>query len=95
MSDVFRFPTAEEITRDWGVRCPNFDQDCGRCQMWATYDMVKALEAENGRFRKALEYYAKTNSWRTSTAYICGHFGPSSAEVDRGDKARAALELKP
>lgn len=48
---------------------------------------VKVLE-------EALEWYAREFSWRSSTVYMCGHSGPSSAEIDRGQRARTALGNK-
>lgn len=46
---------------------------------------IEALEA-------ALRFYARENSWKSCGVYMCGHSQPSSAEIDRGNKARAALE---
>lgn len=91
MSDKFRFPTAEEITRDWGERCPDFDQDCGCCQMWATYDMVKGIQAENERLRKALENMVKWHGRRDRNDELLPEF-MQNAEVAT---AMAALEPKP
>lgn len=47
-------------------------------------DRIEALEA-------ALRFYARENSWRSSGVYACGHSQASSAKLDRGAKARAAL----
>jgi len=65
MSETFKFPTAEEITRDWGERCSDFDQDCGCCQMWGTFDHIAAIEAENDRLRKALKGVAGYSTMRS------------------------------
>lgn len=54
MSEPFKFPTAEEITRDWGERCADFDQDCGCCQMWNTYDLIAAKDAEIAKLKAEL-----------------------------------------
>ena len=57
----------------------------------ADRDRILALEAENKSLRDALGFYAREYSWRSSTVYACGHSGKSSAEIDRGQKARATL----
>lgn len=44
-------PTAEEITTNWGERCPDHDADCPCCQMWAMHDRIVELE-------KALQPFA-------------------------------------
>lgn len=54
----------------------------------------EALEAENERLREALRFYARENSWKSCGMYMSGHANPSSAEIDRGNKARAALGEK-
>lgn len=36
-------PTVEEITRDWGERCPDFEPGCFCCQMWAMHDEIERL----------------------------------------------------
>lgn len=41
---------------------------------------------------KVLQFYARENSWRSCGMYMNGRPNPSSAEIDRGAKARAALE---
>lgn len=33
-----RFPTAEEVTRFWGERCPDYEPECPCCQAWALFD---------------------------------------------------------
>jgi hypothetical protein len=38
-------PAAEEITADWGERCPDFEPGCFCCQMWAMHDEITALRA--------------------------------------------------
>ena len=57
-------------------------------------DRIEALEAENERLREALQFYAREYNWKSSGVYMCGHSNPSSAEIDRGNKARAALGEK-
>lgn len=37
-------PTAEEITTNWGERCPDYDANCPCCQMWAMHDRIDELE---------------------------------------------------
>ena len=49
---------------------------------------IEALEA-------ALRFYARENSWKSCGVYMSGQSQPSSAEVDRGNKARKALESQP
>lgn len=67
-----------------------------RNRLYAKADAILALRSnpqpgEVERRRSALEFYANNYSWRSSTVYMCGHSGASSAELDRGNKARAAL----
>ncbi|NNH67778.1 hypothetical protein [Rhizobium laguerreae] len=38
-------PAAEEITADWGERCPDFEPGCFCCQMWAMHDEITELRA--------------------------------------------------
>jgi len=54
-------------------------------------DRIEALTAEVERLREALQFYARENSWKSCGMYMSGRSNPSSAEIDRGDKARAAL----
>ena len=49
------------------------------------------IKEKNERLREALQFYAREYNWRSCGVYMCGHSNPSSAEIDRGDKARAAL----
>lgn len=35
--------TAEEITAQWGDRCPDYNADCACCQMWKMFDQVEEL----------------------------------------------------
>lgn len=35
--------TAEEITQQYGERCPDVDHDCACCQMWSMYDKIEEL----------------------------------------------------
>lgn len=67
MSEPFKFPTAEEITRDWGDRCADFDQDCGCCQMWNTYDLIAAKDAELARLRTGIKRLSDEEELCTET----------------------------
>ena len=58
---------------------------CGTCR-------IEALEADNARLREALQFYARENSWKSCGMYMSGRPNPSSAEIDGGNKARAALK---
>lgn len=40
-----RIQTAEEITRNYGERCPDFEPGCPCCQMWAMHDEIERLRA--------------------------------------------------
>jgi septal ring factor EnvC (AmiA/AmiB activator) len=51
--------------------------------------------AELAKLREALKFYAREYSWRSCGMYMSGRSNPSSAEIDRGDKARAALKGSP
>lgn len=46
-------PVAEEITADWGERCPDFEPGCFCCQMWAMHDEISRLQRENEHFTKS------------------------------------------
>jgi hypothetical protein len=51
--------------------------------------------ARDAKLREALEFYALPQSWKSTILHMCGHRGDSRATLDRGAKARAALEAKP
>jgi len=53
---------------------------------------VVKQDNEIERLREALKFYADKYNYRTSTVYMCGHFGPHSIDSDGGNKARAALK---
>ena len=55
---------------------------------------IEALEQENARYREALAFYANQTNWfirfgRSDESITCT--GSSEADMDSGDKARAAL----
>jgi hypothetical protein len=54
-------------------------------------DRIEAQAREIERLLEALQFYARENSWKSCGMYMSGRSNPSSAEIDRGDKARAAL----
>jgi len=54
-----------------------------------------ALSAEVERKDAALQFYAREQSWRSAGMHMCGHAPDSSAVIDRGERARAALGAKP
>lgn len=55
----------------------------------------KALQSRIEALEAALRFYARENSWKSCGVYMSGQSQPSSAEVDRGNKARKALENQP
>lgn len=55
----------------------------------------KALQARVDVLEAALRFYARENSWKSCGVYMSGQSQPSAAEVDRGNKARKALESQP
>lgn len=69
------------------------DRAAARLQALAA--RVKVLEAEVERLRGELRFYAREQSWKSSGVYMSGKAQPTAAEIDRGDRARAALEPKP
>ena len=56
---------------------------------------IERLRARDAKLREALEFYALPQSWKSTILHMCGHRGDSRATLDRGAKARAALEAKP
>ena len=54
-------------------------------------DLIETQAREIERLREALQFYARKYNWKSCGVYMCGHSNPSSAEIDRGNKARAAL----
>ena len=56
-----------------------------------TADLIETQAREIERLRGALQFYARKYNWKSCGVYMCGHSNPSSAEIDRGNKARAAL----
>jgi Lar family restriction alleviation protein len=52
---------------------------------------IEALEAENGRLLEALTWYGQARNWRSMGMHMSGRAQPSSAVIDGGDRARAAL----
>lgn len=65
----------------------NYCQGCKERQ-----DRLETLTAENERLREALGFYAYKFNWKSCGVYMSGQPQPSGAEIDRGDKARAALQ---
>lgn len=59
-------PTAEEITRDWGERCPDFEPGCFCCQMWAMHDEIGRLRGVSAGGEKVK---VKPLEWRVPSAY--------------------------
>lgn len=57
----------------------------------AAADLIETQAREIERLRDALQFYARENSWKSCGMYMSGRPNPSSAEIDRGSKARAAL----
>jgi DUF438 domain-containing protein len=53
-----RIPTAEEITANWGERCPDYGEGCPCCEMWSMHDEIE-------RLRKALETIASETEVHT------------------------------
>lgn len=54
-------------------------------------DRADAAERQRDEAIAALKFYARAYNWRSSTVFMCGHSGQSSAELDAGNKARQAL----
>lgn len=53
MTTTRKIPTAEEITSQWGERCPDYEPDCACCQMWAMHDAVTGHAEMHRRAQKA------------------------------------------
>ena len=55
----------------------------------------KADAARIAALEEALRFYARPQSWRSSGVYMSGRSQATAAEIDGGDRARAALETTP
>ncbi len=62
-----------------------------RSQRDANADALTTLSAENERLRAALRFYAREISWKSCGVYMSGQSQPSSAIIDKGNRARQAL----
>lgn len=56
---------------------------------------LAAARAEIERLRVALEFYADENRYKTATVHMCGHATGQAVMLDRGKRARKALEGEP
>lgn len=55
----------------------------------------KADAARIAALEDALRFYARPQSWRSSGVYMSGRSQATAAEIDGGERARAALETTP
>ena len=55
----------------------------------------KADAARIAALEEALRFYARPQSWRSSGVYMSGRSQATAAEIDGGERARAALETTP
>jgi hypothetical protein len=62
-----RIPTAEEITSNWGERCPDYGEGCPCCEIWAMHDEIerlrKALERQGDNMAFVLNHHTMHDSW--------------------------------
>lgn len=56
---------------------------------------TKADAARIAALEGALRFYARPQSWRSSGVYMSGRSQATAAEIDGGERARAALETTP
>jgi len=83
---------SDDKSPEWYIKLSEFD---------AAQARIAALEAENERLRKALEFYADGKNYVrelvTEECGCCSYLSDKKigAEGDRGEVARAALEAKP
>lgn len=61
------------------------DPACMGAYIEAQATRIEALEA-------ALRFYARENNWKSCGVYMSGKSQSSAAEIDRGQRARQALE---
>ncbi len=60
--------TEEEIIKDWGERCPEYDKDCSSCQIWKMYDdMKQARKIVREIWWMARRYADGRNTYEPST----------------------------
>lgn len=55
----------------------------------------KADAARIAALEEALRFYARPQSWRSCGVYMSGRSQATAAEIDGGERARAALEQTP
>lgn len=61
----------------------------------AQADTIEAQTTRIEALEAALRFYARENSWKSCGVYMSGQSQPSAAEIDRGKRAKQALESKP
>ncbi|UQS94847.1 hypothetical protein Pam1_27 [Pseudanabaena phage Pam1] len=83
MNDKTLVERLRNLADEWFEMCDDIHEPLNEA---AT--RIEALEA-------ALRFYARENSWKSCGIYMSGRSQPSAAEVDRGNKARKALESQP
>ena len=88
-------PAAEEITADWGERCPDFEPGCFCCQMWAMHDEISRLQRENEHFTKSgiIEVAVRNISVSDYMNHWEGRAADAEAKLAEEAKVRA-LEWK-
>lgn len=87
-------PTAEEITRDWGDRCPDFEPGCFSCQMWAMHDEIERLRAApsaGGETVKAIEASADVLAERRRQVEAEGWSATHDDQYRQNELVRAAM----
>jgi hypothetical protein len=66
--------------------------------MYGYYDSP-AIQSEAAkeitRLREALSWYANENNYKTTSVHMCGHSTGQSVLLDKGNRARNALEVNP
>lgn len=97
-ADVWRDYIAKvgEVMVEKGIRDGSLDHG-SLVQAFARHRIAqaKADAARIEALEEALRFYARPQSWRSSGVYMSGRSQATAAEIDGGERARAALETTP
>ena len=83
----------ERLRRSGKALLDEKHKEQAEAKLW--FEKAQEWKAENERLREALGFYARPQSWRSSGVYMSGQSQPHAAQLDEGERARAALEQTP
>ena len=108
LTDDRRTPMTDEL-REWcighasvAIECAlqTLSEEQGTLAAAAAYDDIapqirEVYAARIAALEEALRFYARPQSWRSCGVYMSGRNQATAAEIDGGERARAALEQTP